>query len=218
MKPETPIVKINNMVKLFTANDMVVRAASDNGLFEHETFSYWLKYLKPNEIALDVGAYTGLYSIAAYMHGCEVHAFEPNDLVYSRLCDNIELNHAYGIQTHIQACSDKHGMMNFIKKPIPLTSAGHIGDEAKGIPVGCRRLDSFFQTGDRSKVCAIKIDVEGHEPNVIHGASKIIENSHPLVIGEFLVEEQKDGLIELMKTFGYDKFTVCDDRNLVCEP
>jgi len=218
MKTDSLIVKINDIVKLFSANDMVVRAASDDAQFESETFQYWLKYAQRDKIALDVGAYTGLYAIAAHTHCCEVHAFEPNDLVYSRLCDNIELNHAYGIQTHIQACSDKHGMMNFVKKPIPLTSAGHIGDEAKGIPVGCRMLDSFFQFNQRRKVCAIKIDVEGHEPNVIRGASNIIENSKPLVIAEFLVEEQKDYLIELMSTFGYSTYHICDDRNLVCEP
>lgn len=205
---------IINGVEIYAEDDMVVRAADDYGRFEHETFGFWLDYLQPGELALDVGAYTGIYSIAASKRGCTVYSFEPNDRVFNRLNENLYMNNCTDVKVFEYALSDRNCMKYFKRKCLPLTSGGSISDTGYGIE--CRALDSCLNK--TAKICAIKIDVEGHEYRVLLGGSQVIQRNKPLVIAEFLTEFERARITNLMKDFGYQEPFVCDKRNLIFIP
>ena len=59
-------------------------------------------------------------------------------------------------------------------------------------------------------IAFIKIDVEGHEQNVINGASATIKKNMPTMLVEIEEKHTKKPIIQtinIIKEFGYDAFT-----------
>ena len=59
------------------------------------------------------------------------------------------------------------------------------------------------------KIGFIKIDVEGHEKNVIIGASKIIMRNKPVLLVEIEEKHTQDkviNIINFIKTYGYKSY------------
>lgn len=53
----------------------------------------WIEVSGRSETSVDVGSYTGLFSIISALSGAKEVAFEPNRYVYDRMKANIEINH-----------------------------------------------------------------------------------------------------------------------------
>lgn len=51
-------------------------------------------------------------------------------------------------------------------------------------PAACRRLDAFVEEGviDPSDVGLVWIDAQGHEPNILHGARRLLDAKVPVVL------------------------------------
>lgn len=212
-----------NGIQLIEKGDMVVKAANGSNEFEPESFKYWMDAAKQGGIMIDVGAYTGVYSIAARKAGASVFAFEPNPAVMQRLRENIALNGVDELVFFLSdiACSDKVGKAALRLKPsTPLTSAGELYEgivdtESKAfVDVQTHVLDKLFV--EATMIKAIKIDVEGHETKVIKGADKLIERCRPLIIAEALSEEAFIELKTQLSEMGYNEFIKCDEHNVVC--
>lgn len=207
------ITKIEG-VSLIDDNDMVVKSYKEHGTFEPESIQVWKSNIElhPNMMVIDVGAYTGLYTIIAASLGAQVFSFEPNPKVCERLNENIRLNQVQGVHLSEDAMSDVHGTLKFWIKDIPLTSAGQISDEGQqSVPV--RFLDMVVR--NKTNISTIKIDVEGGELSVLKGARKILEQSRPIVIVEALDSEHEEELIDFMSEIGYTQYVFCDNRNIV---
>lgn len=200
-----------NGVPIYEEGDMVVRATDEyGGIFEQESFEYWMGSLKPCCYAIDVGSYTGLYAIAAAKAGSSVFAFEPNKKVFDRLLDNIHLNQV-DIKVYNNAVGAVTESRYLSAKQHFLTSAGKLADN--GIEVQCITLDSLFNKA--SNVSSIKIDVEGGELDVLKGASTLIQRNHPLVIAEALTWMDEVKIKGFMKSLGYDDPIHADKYNLI---
>lgn len=99
-------------VEIQGEDDRVVISARKNGTFEPDSFAVWLGELKRDEVALDVGAYSGLYAIAAAKAGAIAVAYEPNPTMYARLVSNAQAN---GVKVDCRQCaaSDVDGESEF---------------------------------------------------------------------------------------------------------
>ena len=67
------------------------------------------------------------------------------------------------------------------------------------------------------KIGFIKIDVEGHEKNVIIGASKIIKKNKPVLLVEIEEKHTQDkviNIINFINTFGYKSYFL-DKKELI---
>ena len=148
--------------------------------YEKESLRIVENYLKPDMTCIDVGASVGLYSVFAAQRigNGVVYAFEPNDKIYPVLQKNSELYS--NILPHCLGLHEKTGQYVYrpnkaAKYELPIV----IGDE-------------FLQ--DVKKVDFIKIDVDGAEPGVIRGLSKLIKRSPKLLmICEFGLYYMKAG-------------------------
>lgn len=210
-----------NGVELLEENDMVARSFKENEMqFEPESFRVWEEACVSGKMVIDVGAYTGLYSIAAQSLGASVLAFEPNIKVYTRLLENIA--HATvesdlectTIKAYNLALSDEVGTTGFYSKPMHLTSAGHIDQNGHSL-VYTRPLDCILGKV-HIPVTAIKIDVEGHELKVLQGASMVLQKDRPMVIVECLTEDDEKKVVDFMQSVGYNQYPQkADDRNLI---
>lgn len=138
---------------------------------------------KSKGVAVDVGASSGYYSFVMASCCAQVEAFEPLAANTRNLTD-------YGspkIRVHHVALSNASGAKSFY---LPLIDgAGSYGRASLEVPprgpydvveVELRRLDDF---GLRD-VSLIKIDVEGHELEVLEGARNTIADSRPVLIIE----------------------------------
>lgn len=193
-------------VELIEQNDKVIHHQSKTGKpFEAESIAAWCDAAKG--IVLDVGAYTGLYAILAAQRGAEVIAFEPNPEVHSRLLENVRLN-GVRVTCYKQAVSDCTGEVSFVGRPgVALTSAGKI---VQGAGTEAITIDDLCLEG----VSAIKIDVEGHEENVIAGMLETLRKYHPLLITEALSEASLLAQQKLLQPLGYQSRCV-DEWNVL---
>lgn len=206
-----------NTVWLEAEGDMVVLSQKNNGCFETETYQFIRDTLKVGDHFVDVGAYTGLYTILAEQLGCgKVSSFEPNPAVYNRLVLNIMANNCDDniITVYPYALSDKtHQTVMYVNPAVLLTSGGSlehsITRNTKPVPIHSVEFDSI----DFGRVDMVKIDAEGHELSVLKGMVKTIENYSPYLILEVNVSSELEKFVDFLSPYGYQNIDVFDERN-----
>jgi FkbM family methyltransferase len=148
-----------------------------------------------NGTFLDVGAHVGKYSVYLAKKGNSVYSFEPNPYARGLLRYNIRLNKVKA-KVMPYALSDKRSMRKIY---INENNVGHTSLEEKvGRPVSIRTvtMDSLALKPD-----LIKIDVEGHELNVLKGAKNTLERYKPKLIIE--VSKDQARINAMLKKMGY---------------
>jgi FkbM family methyltransferase len=171
------------------------------GFFQKAVFETMSAFVKPGSLVLDIGANVGAYAIpvARAFPGCEVHGFEPNPAMAGRLRENIALNcmsSGSNLQVMPFALSDAKGQMTLYAvtriegnpglSSLREESLGTAGYEA--IDVAVETLDGLYGDSPQA-VSVIKIDVQGHELQVLRGGQRVIERSRAAI-----VFEHEDGL------------------------
>jgi FkbM family methyltransferase len=133
---------------------------------------------------LDVGAYWGLYSLIAHQKRWfdYIVAFEPDPFNRSQRHAQLALNLLFNeIEVRSAALPDRTDLEPFLKSESHSTgNRGGVGlfpesDGSKTISVPTDRLDNQLQIEDA--VLLIKIDVEGHEVNVLERIPVTCEHS-----------------------------------------
>jgi FkbM family methyltransferase len=143
--------------------------------------------LEKGSVILDVGANIGLSTIAMAIAAPEatIISFEPSPKNFEFLCRNVR---QFGprIETRLAAASNEPGTLNLHLSRVGAWShvvgTSHIDGDIPVVQVEARRLDDLIE---EIRPALIKIDVEGHEPEVIAGAKRLIESARPTVCMEF---------------------------------
>lgn len=150
--------------------------------------------LVPGDTFVDIGAHIGYFPLLAIQMIGEtgrVLAFEPNPAAFRGLTTNIILNRATNVHAFNCALSDRagtatlhvHGDNEGLSTLHPVASDS--GDGYRPITVMTETLDSFCELIRSLRVRMIKIDVEGHEQQVIAGGLRFIDEAKP----DFIVFE-----------------------------
>ncbi|WP_194271040.1 FkbM family methyltransferase [Comamonas testosteroni] len=173
----------------------------------------FLSFLKFSgaQVVLDVGANVGIYSLTATLAPSveSIYAFEPDDAAYKELELNVLLNGADSLVKPVcAAVSDSEETLRFGSQApmagvngVVETSIHDLALFVNVKEVNAVRLDSFLELKD--KVLGIKIDVEGHELNVIAGAAEVLKNCSSFVqVEHYMGNKLDDALAEL----GYFRF------------
>lgn len=139
-------------------------------------------------VTVDVGANCGLYTRKLARLSRKVHAFEPSH----KMAELLRRTSASNVNIHEVALSDRIGEADLLipednnqlvyglasLEPRSLAE----GQKLASARVPMARLDAIVD----EDVAFVKIDVEGHELNVLNGAVAVLENSQPV----FLVEAE----------------------------
>ncbi len=164
--------------------------AAVEGVVSHlEPLRAWMRRnLRPDAVAIDGGGNIGLTALlmSAVLHKGHVHVFEALPANVALLRRNIEANGITNCTVVPVALGDQPGRVVMQGSG----SASHVSGFSRAPPpdeatVPVRTLDSYMDEATLDRVDFIKLDVEGFEPAVLDGASRLIERFRPPVFMEF---------------------------------
>jgi FkbM family methyltransferase len=173
--------------------------------------AYHLAQKNECDLFLDIGANIGLYTIKiGSLPGIDVHAFEPVLRNFYQLNANLMLNNLeYKVTSHKVALSDEDDeVVIFVDPNSTGISRIDLGDRSESCftskeKIQTTKLDSMYHW--KNKKIFIKIDVEGHELNVLNGMQKILKSNQCIVLIEAF-EGDAAVLLQLkMKEMGFDQ-------------
>ena len=141
------------------------------------------RYLKEGAVILDIGANIGSHSVfwALERNAKKIYSFEPLKGTYEILLKNIELNELENVIFPFNVgLSDEE---SFAK--VKTFDARNIGSTsfAKS-KTGNFKLVTLDSMDIKEKIDLIKIDVEGHEVEVLMGGLKTISKNKPVIVIE----------------------------------
>ena len=186
--------------------------------YEQDEFDEVIEYISKRDVALDIGAHVGIWTIRLAEKFEHVHCFEPVPKHIECWHENIkDFNN---VDMEDVALSDVEGTA-MMKVP-NVTNTGMASLEFDGnfmppgrwvqseweefpeIEVKTRPLDSY----EFDQVDFIKIDVEWHEHKVIEGAMSTIQKFKPIIY----LECHDMNVYPLLLSLGY-KFILANNAN-----
>ena len=191
------------------------------------------RFADKSKDAIDIGVYRGVYSYKLAQNFNLVHSFEPNPLLYPYLNKNLK-KIISNINLYNLALSDTNGET---KLKLPLRSKSffktnieelyQLGaasihpnnqfDNFKEVKVEIKKLDDVKIV---NKIGFIKIDVEGHELEVIEGAKNTIINNMPILLIEIEKRHTKEPVeksINHIKKIGYECYFVKNEELILVD-
>ncbi len=186
------------------------------GAFEPDVVASCRKLCRRGDVCLDIGANIGAHTLPlGEFVGPEgrVHAFEPTDFAYRKLLRNISLNDhlAAGIFSS-QVFLGRDASMSVpdtICSSWPLRQGAgldpmHGGRAESAGDARCDTLDDWMSRENPERIDLLKLDVDGHELDVLHGAKELLKAHKPTLIVEFapyVFEGKSEGFDELVYFF-----------------
>jgi FkbM family methyltransferase len=170
-------------------HDFVGRAVYFFGDIDPKISRICRRLLRPGDTFLDVGANCGLLSLVAARAvgpGGSVLAFEPQPGLAESIRLSCELNGFRQVAVHNVALSDHAGVMDLYLDPVnsgrATVAAGGVGFgyDGSSVRVEVRPTAEFLTAGRRPRL--MKVDVEGHEAEVIRGIGDLKGDTAPSAI------------------------------------
>jgi FkbM family methyltransferase len=193
-----------------------------NGLegYEKSSMRLWAALCRDSAVILDIGANSGLYSLVAKTlnPSARVYSFEPIDRFRAKLIRNCQLNH-FDIKAESFAVSNQDG--ESVIYDLPYAHHGHaslIEDEARHAgrclierKISTKRLDTFIAEEKPNRVELMKIDVEGHEPEVLEGFGACLGKMRPNMLIEIKRLDQAHRIESLLADLDYLYFDINEE-------
>jgi len=191
----------------YNVNDLYIGRSLDvYGEWGEEELTVLGQVLKEGGLVVDVGANIGTHTVALAKRVTRtgaVFALEPQPLTYQLLCANVALNALVNVQCLNAAASDEAGEIRMpVLDPTKPNNFGAVRAEGhtSGRPVPVVKIDDLGLPQCR----LIKIDVEGMEPRVLAGASRVITKHRPVLFVENNQEEHSAPVLAALKDLGYN--------------
>jgi FkbM family methyltransferase len=195
----------------------------NGGRYEEENLEVLLSFVKEDTIFLDIGANLGFFTLQVgkrVLRNGRVYSFEPHPKLLNLLHWNVHLNGLTGTVTCFPfGLSDQNTAAKFAY-PIGHLGGGAVGDLPANadydiVDSELRRLDDVL--GPDFSCDLVKIDVEGHEVNVLNGMRRIVANSPEIkILFEKLCPNlgTEEALEDYFRENGFDLYHVGDDSSL----
>jgi FkbM family methyltransferase len=224
-------VNINNIKVFFSTEDPYSKhwffpRYNGGKIHEKKVTELLLEALRGSKCFVDVGANLGWYTCLACKHMPDgiVYAFEMDDLNYSILRYNVEINNCHNAKTYHLAVTDASGFASYArnsKDPSPyfrLLSDERDKESENIVSIEAITLDELF-TDEKVMPNVIKIDVEGAETRVLNGMKRLMRDGearlfvevHPYTLPYF--KSSAEEVIMVLIDNGYDVFEIQQMRD-----
>jgi len=169
--------------------DPIDRAIILNKTYEIEEINILTKLIRNNSVTkfIDIGANCGFYSFQFAMEKLDVFAFEPNSDALLKMNNTIDQNKNLEnkIKIYPFGLSNNNSIMqmrSMIKHGYTQTGGSSVTIEKQSLENKYKIYEAKFKIGDeilnfQNSNLAIKIDVEGHELNVLKGIQNLLKKN-----------------------------------------
>jgi FkbM family methyltransferase len=186
------------------------------GSYERALVEWARQLASPDKQFVDCGAHMGSWSLIMATHFREVHAFEPQRLVFQQLCGNASLNGLTNVYAHNVGLDAEAGKLQLQRPGVDRGSSTARAEVAQRLAaqkialspesIDVVALDSFADI--LTDVGLVKIDVEGLELRVLRGAIEVLrKNGLPKLIVECWssdwYRQDKEALLGFLDELGY---------------
>lgn|SRR5262249_19914143 len=170
------------LMRLHDGDELISRALRRDRLWEPAWSWFCLRHVRPGDIAVDVGANIGYYTLLLSRQvGAQgfVYAFEPEPSNLALLRANLQINGCSNVAAHALALADMHGHRALYLCP------SNRGDhrlcflpDRDMITVPVTTADQFLGLATPSAgLDFVKIDAQGAEELVLKGMRRLIEHN-----------------------------------------
>jgi FkbM family methyltransferase len=171
--------------------DYIGRKIIEDGIYEEKELNLLnaiLSALRPRNL-LDVGANIGNHSLAWARVCAHIYSFEPGIKAYALLADNIKINN---LGEQISAFNFGLSSQNAVL-PLYVNNSGNLGasslhsqvKSSTAEMISLKVGDQVLADLDAKNIDFMKIDVEGHEKDVLLGLDSTIKENRPVVFIEW---------------------------------
>jgi FkbM family methyltransferase len=174
------------------------------GLWEGHDVAACRAVLEPGQVFYDVGANAGLFTIelaASFGGAIDVRAFEPQPSLARSVALSAARNGFTNVHVYQVMLGDQEGESRLF---VPACSihASAVTPSPRAQTLSCLRttIDAAVASGAVPAPQVIKMDVEGGELAVVHGAMATLANHRPAVLFESDVNQER---------FGYTRADLC---------
>lgn len=174
-------------------SDHVIGLNIVRGRYEAEEIAFVRSQLKPGDSAIDVGAHIGFFTMqmaASVGASGKVYAFEPFD-ANAELLERSIAENEYGDQVEFRraAVGARSGTAELTFPLETLNTGGAYLLKEGSAPLGgnqVRRvpLVALDDLALKRPVRLIKMDVEGAEPQVVRGGTRMLREDRPVILSE----------------------------------
>ena len=170
-------------------------------------------------VVFDIGAHLGEESrkFLSCWPLAQIHAFEPTPATFQILKSQTRHPRLF---TYQLAMSSSSGIAQFVAQGLGTSNRLTDHPSSNTIEVNKSTIDSFCEQQAISKLDVVKIDTEGHELEVLHGATgKLKAQEIGFIRVECGVDPKNERHIpytritELLLDYGYQLFGVYDQEN-----
>lgn len=183
------------------------------GTHETEVQSWIVDKVKPGWVVYDIGANLGYFTaLLSRVVGTDgrVIAFEPDPYNTERLRRTVDLNALRNVQLEVAAVTDRGGSIDFVagRDTVSTVRLRDIDgpEEGEVMSVPAVTIDDLVEQQRCPSPQLIKIDVEGHEVQVLEGAVQVLKSYHPLILCEVHSAESANSVLATLSTSGYDMY------------
>jgi FkbM family methyltransferase len=186
----------------------------ENG-WEKISMRLWIELVKDAKCIMDIGAYTGLYTLVAgdLNKDARIFSFEPVTSIFDRMKYNVEINN-YNVHCEKIALSNKESIVYVDRaKDEELcldTSLNNQSHTLSGnlLEIKTKTLKTIIEENDIDIIDLIKIDVEMHEVELLEGMGEYLRIMKPNMIIEIVKEENALKVKKLIDGLGYFYFDI----------
>ncbi len=155
------------------------------GQWEPATFDVFDRHIDRDTTVLDIGAWIGATALYAAHRGKVVHAFEPDPIAFAELSRNLRANPTITNVQLVNACvSVDTGRVRLSVRGTPGNSMSSLlcSDSATACwDVASIQLDEFIRRNDICDPIFIKMDIEGHEYDLIPVIANTLKARHAVL-------------------------------------
>ncbi len=172
---------------------------------EQEVFA---QVVNPGALVVEVGANIGAHTVdlsrLAGRDG-EVHAFEPQRIVFQTLCANLALNQCTNVHARQAAVGETAGTIT-VPAMDPAVRNNFGGVSLRGVTDGETVALVTLDSLDLPACHLLKVDVEGMEVEVLKGAEQLVQTHRPIMYLENDRAERSEDLLTLVERLDYKAY------------